>query len=42
MVLMKDIKIDPEELVTPDLIDEVTQDILGSMADVNFKQVINY
>ena len=40
MVLMKDIEIDPQDIVTPDLIEEITQDIMSSMANVNFKQVI--
>ncbi|KAL5256321.1 hypothetical protein ACHWQZ_G011517 [Mnemiopsis leidyi] len=38
MVLMKDIEIDPKDIVTPDLIEEITQDIMSAMANVNFKQ----
>ena len=40
MVLMKDIVIDPKDIVTPDLVEELTQDIVSSMVNVNFKQVI--
>jgi len=38
MVLMKDIVIDPKDIVTPDLVEELTQDIVSSMVNVNFKQ----
>lgn len=39
MVLMKDIKVDPNDFATPELVEEVTHDILTSMGDVNFRQV---
>ena len=39
MVLMKDIKINTDELLTPDLIQEVTNDIMGSMGNVNIREV---
>ena len=39
MVLMKDIKVDPEDLVTPELIEEITEKIMSSMGNVNFMQV---
>ena len=39
MMLMKDIKIDPSDLVSPDLVQELTNDIMTSMLSVNFKKV---
>ena len=40
LTLMKEIQIDPNDLVSPDLVQELTNDIMSSMLNVNFRKVL--